>query len=138
MKSYISRELSNPQAAVSLISKITKKIRRLAEHPGIGAPLSSIVDIQTDYRFLVCASYLIFYRYEGGNVFVSRILYGKRDYMRNYKSYAKQDSPFEKTRRTIMKSGGIWVLPAGFKFPPTSCRILLLPPALRDVPIFLL
>jgi addiction module RelE/StbE family toxin len=81
IKGYISRELCNPQVAVNLVSKITKKIRGLSEHPGIGASLSSIIDIQTDYRFLVCANYLIFYRYEDGNVFVSRILYGRRNYM---------------------------------------------------------
>lgn len=81
IKGYISQELCNPQAAVNLISKITKKMRGLSEHPGI-APLSSVVDIQTDYRFLVCANYLIFYRYEDGIVFVSRILYGRRDYTR--------------------------------------------------------
>ncbi len=81
IKGYISQELSNPQAALNLVSKITKKIRGLSEYPGIGAPLSFIVDIQTDYRFLVCANYLIFYRYEDGIVFVSRILYGRRNYM---------------------------------------------------------
>jgi toxin ParE1/3/4 len=79
---YISQELGNPQAAANLASKITKKIRGLSEHPGIGASLSSVLDIQTDYRFLVCTNYLIFYRYEAELVFVSRILYGKRDYMR--------------------------------------------------------
>jgi len=82
IKGYIYQELCNPQAAVNLVSKITKKMRGLSEHPGIGAPLSSVVDIQTDYRFLVCANYLIFYRYKDGIVFVSRILYGRRDYMR--------------------------------------------------------
>jgi addiction module RelE/StbE family toxin len=82
IKGYISQELCNPQAAVNLVSKITKKIRGLPEHPGIGAPLSSIFEIQTDYRFLVCANYLIFYRYEDQIVSVSRILYGRRDYMR--------------------------------------------------------
>ena len=80
IKGYISQELCNPQAAVNLVSKITKKIRGLSEHLGISAPLSSVVDIQTGYRFLVCANHLIFYRYENGIVFVSRILYGRRDY----------------------------------------------------------
>ncbi len=82
IKGYISQELCNPQAAVNLAAKITKKIRGLSEHPGIGASLSSIMDIQTDYRFFVCAKHLIFYRYEAEIVFVLRILYGKRDYMR--------------------------------------------------------
>lgn len=82
IRGYISQELCNHQAAVNLVSKITKKIRGLPEHPGIGVPLSSIVDIQTNYRFLVCTNYLIFYRYEDEIVFVSRILYGRRDYTR--------------------------------------------------------
>ena len=82
IKGYISQELCNPQAAINLVSKITKKIRVLSEHAGIGAPLSSFIDIHTDYRVLVCANYLIFYRFEGGTVFVLRILYGRRDYMR--------------------------------------------------------
>lgn len=82
IKDYISMELCNPKAAVNLASNITKKIRGLSEYPEIGASLSSILNIQTDYRFLVCANYLIFYRYEDGIVFVSRILYGRRDYMR--------------------------------------------------------
>jgi toxin ParE1/3/4 len=38
------------------------------------------LDMQTDYRFLVCDSYLIFYRCEDEVVFVSRILYGRRNY----------------------------------------------------------
>jgi len=82
IKDYISQELCNPKTAVNLASNITKKIRGLSEYPEIGASLSSILNIQTDYRFLVCANYLIFYRYEDGIVFVSRILYGRRDYMR--------------------------------------------------------
>jgi len=79
---YISQELCNSQAATSLVSKITKKIRELREYPEIGASLSSIVDIQTDYRVLICDNYMIFYRNEHGVVVVSRILYGRRDYMK--------------------------------------------------------
>lgn len=82
IKHYISKELCSPQAAINFVSKITKKIRGLTEYPGIGSPLSSVLDIQTDYRFLVCDNYLIFFRYEDGIVFVSRILYGRRNYTR--------------------------------------------------------
>lgn len=81
IKSYISQELCNPQVATNMVSKITEKIRGLLEHPGIGSPLSSVVDIHTDYRFLICANYLIFYRYEDETVFVLRILYSRRDYI---------------------------------------------------------
>jgi len=82
IKGYISQKLCSPQAAINLIFEIMKKIRGLLKHPGIGAPLSSVIDIQTNYRFLVCANYLIFYRYEDEIVYVSRILYARRDYTR--------------------------------------------------------
>ncbi len=82
IKDYISKDLCNPPAAINLISKIMQKIRGLTEHPGIGVSLSSVLDIRTDYRFLVCGNYLIFYRCEEGIVLVSRILYGRRNYAR--------------------------------------------------------
>ena len=106
IKGYISQELCSPQAAVNLVAKIMKKIRGLSEHSGIGTPLSSVVDIQTDYRFLVCDNYLIFYRYEDGNVFISRILYGRRDYTRNI--YAEGELVEEATirkNRIVQKEG---------------------------------
>jgi len=82
IKEYISQELGNPQAALNLLIKITKKMRGLTEYPEMGTQLSSVVDIQTDYRFVVCDNYLVFYRCEDGSILVSRILYGRRDYMR--------------------------------------------------------
>lgn len=95
IKSYISQELCNPQAAINLISKITNKIRGLIEHPEIGAKLSSIMDIQTDYRFLICHNYLIFYRQENEIVFVSRILYSKKDYARTLLGDLQEDQEIE-------------------------------------------
>ncbi len=82
IKAYISKELENPKAAVSVISKITKSIRMLQQHALIGAPLSSIADVSNDYRFLVSGSYMVFYRASGKDVFVDRVLYGRRDYLR--------------------------------------------------------
>jgi plasmid stabilization system protein ParE len=49
--------------------------------PLSGAPLSSIYDIATDYRFLVCGIYIVFYRPQGDAVLIDRILYGRRDYL---------------------------------------------------------
>ncbi|WP_218571234.1 type II toxin-antitoxin system RelE/ParE family toxin [Paenibacillus oralis] len=52
------------------------------DYPKIGTPLSATIDIQTDYRYLVCDNYLIFYRYEDGVVYVVRVLYGRRNFIR--------------------------------------------------------
>jgi plasmid stabilization system protein ParE len=41
-----------------------------------------VLNVETDYRFQVCGNYLIFYRLEQGTVYIIRVLYGKRDYMR--------------------------------------------------------
>ena len=81
-RTYITEELCSEQAAVGTISKIMKHIRMLADFPQSGAPLSSIIHFATDYRFLVCGNYTVFYRYKNGTVYIVRVLYGRRDFMR--------------------------------------------------------
>jgi len=46
----------------------------------MGVRLSSIVNIVTEYRYLICANYMAFYRIEGNDVYIIRVLYGRRDY----------------------------------------------------------
>ncbi|MDR1630768.1 MAG: type II toxin-antitoxin system RelE/ParE family toxin [Oscillospiraceae bacterium] len=82
IKTYIEVELQNPVAAVNVITKIIKHLHILVDHPRSGAPLSSVVDAETDYRFLVCGNYTAFYHYEDETVYVVRVLYGRRDYMK--------------------------------------------------------
>ena len=78
---YIADELQNPQAVLHTVTMIQDRIDKLADFPFIGAPLSSIVDVDTDYRFLVCGSYLAFYRPVENLVLIDRVLYGRRDYL---------------------------------------------------------
>ena len=80
-KAYISEELCNEQAAIHTLSNIMKHIRILSRFPESGASLSSIVDFQTDYRFLVCGNDTAFYRVERQTVSIARILYGRRNFM---------------------------------------------------------
>ena len=82
IKAYIAEDLENPQAALSTVTKITKTIRMLQEHALIGVPLSAIADFNSDYRYLISGSYMIFYRVTGKDVFIDRVLYGRRDYLR--------------------------------------------------------
>lgn len=82
IQAYIAEDLENPQAAQSTVGKITKSVRLLLEHSLIGAPLSSIADVDSDYRFLVSGNYMVFYRVNGTDVFIDRVLYGRRDYLR--------------------------------------------------------
>ena len=78
---YITDTLKTPIAALNTVTKIQDSIDILADFPRSGAPLSSIAEMDTDYRFLVCGNYLAFYRAEEGLVYIDRILYGRRDYL---------------------------------------------------------
>jgi len=43
--------------------------------------LSAIVAFDTDYRFICSGNYVAFYRFEGDNVLIDRILHGRQDYI---------------------------------------------------------
>jgi len=81
IRNYISEDLANLTAANSTVSAILNNIKTLATFPEIGSPLSAIVNVETNYRFIVCGNYIAFYRFEEGTVSVIRILYGRRNYM---------------------------------------------------------
>lgn len=79
---YIAADLENAAAAQNTVERILSDADRLRDFPQMGAPLSSVAEVESDYRFLVSGSYLTFYRVVGGQVFIDRILYGARDYLR--------------------------------------------------------
>ena len=78
---HIAVALKSPVAALNTVGKIQDGIDRLADFPHMGSPLSSIIDFDTEYRFLVSGNYLTFYRAQGDCVYIDRVLYGKRDYL---------------------------------------------------------
>lgn len=65
-----------------MVNRIMDDVDHLENHAELGALLSSIADVESDYRFLVTGSYLTFYRVQGSDVYVDRVLYGRRDYLR--------------------------------------------------------
>lgn len=79
---YITNDLENPTAATNVVNTITATLDRLVEFPEMGAPLSSIANVENDYRFLISSSYMSFYRTAIPNIYVDRVLYARRDYMR--------------------------------------------------------
>ena len=56
-----------------------RSVEDLSPH---GLPLSAVAVENGDYRFLVSGNYMIFYRPHGSDVYVDRVLYGRRDYLR--------------------------------------------------------
>ena len=85
LRDYISTHLSNPTAAKATVERIMDSIQKLKDFPEMGAPLHLIAtadEVTSAYRFLVCGKYLIFYRTNADVVYVDRILYGRRRYLR--------------------------------------------------------
>lgn len=79
---YIFEELQNPTAAQKTVDGILDTTEMLKEFPEMGPELSSVTDVESGYRVLVCGNYLAFYRVTGAEVSIDRILYGRRDYLR--------------------------------------------------------
>lgn len=81
IKEYISVWLDNPKVAKRLVEKIIKRYESLKEYPFAGIDLSSKIEVKTDFRYLVCDKYIIFYKVDIKFISIYRILYGARDYM---------------------------------------------------------
>ena len=79
---YIVSELQNRSAAEHVINHIMDAVDQLKNFAEMGTPLSSIADVGTDYRFLVSGNYMVFYRANGNDIYIDRVLYGRRDYLR--------------------------------------------------------
>lgn len=81
IKAYITDELCSEQSAINAVGNITRRIRQLADFPESEASLSSIISFEVPYRFLVCGSYTAFYKIEGNEVHIIRVLYGRRNFL---------------------------------------------------------
>lgn len=75
---YIAFQLHNKLAARNVITKIRNSVYGLKDFPESGTPLTYF---DVTYRYLVCGSYMIFYHLSDNNIFIDRILYGRRDYL---------------------------------------------------------
>jgi len=81
IKKHFEIELQNPSVSKRILSEITQRIRTLEDFPKSGRKLSAIIDIETDYRFLGCGNYLAFYRIDGDNIYIGRVIHGRRNYI---------------------------------------------------------
>ena len=81
IRDYISEELNNPVAAKSIVEKIIESYEKLLDFPYIGRDLSSKISIKTDYRYLVCDQYIVFYKYDEEYISIYRVLNSQRNYL---------------------------------------------------------
>ena len=81
IQDYIAEEQERPQTALQVIEKILNRIENLLRFPDTGTLLSPKVNFPANYRYARAAGYYIFYRHEHNQIFVDRIIHGKRDYI---------------------------------------------------------
>ena len=79
---YIVADLGNHIAAEKTVNRIMDDVDRLADFPEMGTMLRNVTHMVTDYRYIVSGNYMAFYRIYDNTVYIVRILYGRRDYMR--------------------------------------------------------
>ena len=82
IRDYIRNELSNPDAALRIMAQLKQAMESLRAMPERGKPLDAILSVHTEYRFLVCGNYRVFYLYDGQQVEVVRVLHTLQDFMR--------------------------------------------------------
>lgn len=79
---YITLELRNPIAAEATVNGIMDAVDNLKIFSETGAILHLPNGLNSGYRFVQYENYLAFYRISQNDVFVDRVIYSKRDYMR--------------------------------------------------------
>lgn len=82
IRQYIRDELGNPDAARDTVRALRKTVQGLKNMPDRGVPLDTVLSVHTEYRFLLCKNYRVFYLCDEDTVEVVRILHNLQDYMR--------------------------------------------------------
>ncbi len=79
---HIASELQNLSAAKRTVNRIMDAVDQLSNFAEIGTPLSSVAGVGRGYRYILSDNYMVFYRVMGNDVYIDRILYSRRDYLR--------------------------------------------------------
>lgn len=82
IRNYIRDELCNPGAAKRIIACLKQSVQSLEKFSGRGRPLDALIPVHTEYRYLVCENYCIFYLEGNDQVIVVRILHQRQDCLR--------------------------------------------------------
>lgn len=64
-----------------MIKKMTVSFRNLEEYPLLGRPLSNLINISTEYMYYLADKNYVFYRIEGRNIKIIRILSTRQDFI---------------------------------------------------------
>jgi len=75
---YISED--SPDRAEKMVNTILERVEQLEKFPHSGVTVADKVEVKGDYRMIVVNPYLVFYRVIKDDIFIYRVLHGKRFY----------------------------------------------------------
>ena len=80
---YISTKLKNNNAAKRLISKVNENILSLSKFPEIYMKIGKTDKLSREYHRMVINNYIVLYtiNYSNKKVYISRMIYGRRNYL---------------------------------------------------------
>lgn len=67
--------------AIKILKKMISDIKKLEEYPLLGVDLGKLIDVPTDYRYLLTEKNYVFYHLELDKIRVVRVLNEQQDYM---------------------------------------------------------
>ncbi len=80
--SYIALELQNQESAEKTLNRIMDTVDQLELFAECGEVVTAVSEVYREERFLVSGNYLVFYHVLEKDVFIDRVLYGGRDYLK--------------------------------------------------------
>lgn len=89
---YIAEQSGDRNIAIRFVNELREKTKILESFPESGAFPDDRIMKNSDYRFLVCGEYLIFYHYtpEDNTSYILSIFNSKRDYSRVMRRFIKK------------------------------------------------
>ena len=78
---YISSEYNSNETALNFVKGILNSVKILSDFPYIGQVFFLPDGTDTGYRYVLYKKYISFYKIINDEIYVSRVLYQKRDYM---------------------------------------------------------
>ncbi len=78
---YIASEFNSNETALKFLKGILNSVRILSDFPYVGQVFFLPDGTDSGYRYVLYKKYISFYKIISDEVYISRVLYQKRDYM---------------------------------------------------------
>jgi len=90
LREYLIDNWGDP-VAIKILKRMISDIRKLEEYPFLGVDLGKLIDVPTDYRYLLTEENYVFYHLELDKIRVVRVLNEQQDFITQLFGVNKED-----------------------------------------------